>query len=138
MAAGKGLSKRDQKRVAKAVDLAEEYTGLQICVYLGPVRDDTRAHAESMFTEAGLASKPAVLLLVAPAEQRVEMVTAPDVVDRLPDDACARCINVMTPRFAAGDMSGGLVEGVRRLAQEAGPGTTPEGDEELPDLLDGH
>lgn len=138
MAAGRRFGKRAQKKVARAVDLAEDYTGLQICVYLGPVRDDPRVHAESLFAAAGLDARPAVLLLVAPEEHRVEMVTAPEVGDRLPDAACARCIEVMTPLFAAGEMGAGLVEGVRRIAQEAGPGTARAGDEELPDLLDGY
>ena len=131
------LGWRQRKRVARAVDESEEVTGIQICVYLGSVEGDARANAEAMFAAAGLQTKPAVLLLVAPNQRRVEVVTAPDVTDRLPDEACARCIDVMTPRFASGDLAGGLVEGVRRLAAEAGPGTSPEGAEELPDVLDG-
>ena len=147
MAAGSGtrrrakgpaaLGKRQRKLVAQAVDEAEEVTGLQICVYLGSVEADPRAHAEGMFTAAGLHTKPAVLLLVAPAQRRVEIVTSPDITERLSDEACARCIEAMTPRFAAGDLAGGLVAGVRRLSEEAGPGSAAEGAEELPDVLDG-
>lgn len=131
------LRKRQRKAVAQAVDAAEEFTGLQVCVYLGSVDEDARASAEAMFTAAGLDTKPAVLLLVAPDQRRVEIVTAPDVTERLTDEACARCIAEMTPRFAAGDLAGGLVVGLRRLSEEAGPGTAPEGTEELPDMLDG-
>lgn len=137
MAAGERLGRRERKRVARAVDEAEEATGLQICVYLGPVEEDPRAKAELMFVDAGLATRPAVLVLVAPNQHRVEVVTAPGVTDRLPDEACARCIQVMTARFAAGDLAGGLVEGMERLVAEAGPGRPPEGGEELPDILEG-
>ena len=129
------LGKRQRKAVAQAVDTAEEFTGLQICIYLGSVEEDTRAAAEAMFTAAGLDTKPAVLLLVAPDQRRVEIVTAPHITERLTDEACSRCIAVMTPRFASGDLAGGLVAGLRRLSQEAGPGTAGEGTEELPDVL---
>jgi uncharacterized membrane protein YgcG len=131
------LRREDRQTVARAVDAAEEATGLQICVYLGPVEEDARTHAERMFVAAGLHTRPAVLLLVAPSRRRVEIVTAPDARIRLDDAAAARCIGEMTPRLAAGDLAGGIVAGVERLVSEAGPGTPPEGGQEFPDLLEG-
>ena len=133
----KWLRRRDHKRVGRAVDEAEQVTGLQFCVYLGPTGQDSRAHAESLFVEAGLLSRPAVLVLVAPEQRRVEVVTAPAVRARVDDEACARAVEAMTTAFAAGDLPGGLVNGVRQLAAAAGPGAVGPGGEELPDLLEG-
>ncbi|MCU1448397.1 MAG: hypothetical protein JWP02_567 [Acidimicrobiales bacterium] len=129
------LNVRQQKQVERAIDEAEEHTGLQLCVYLGPVGEDARAHAESMFTQAGLHTRPAVLVLVAPELRQVEVVTAPEVRDRVPDEAAQRAVHRMTARFAEGDLTGGLIAGVAEIAEAAGAG--PGGGEELPDLLQG-
>ena len=133
----RALGKRQRRQVERVVDEAEEATGLQLCVYLGPAEGDPRAKAEEMFTKAGLHTRPAVLVLVAPDQRRVEVVTAPAVRDRLTDDACAAAVAEMTPRFASGDLAGGIIAGVRLLADKAGPGTEEPGGEELPDMLDG-
>ncbi|MEO7837276.1 MAG: DUF5130 family protein [Acidimicrobiales bacterium] len=129
------LSKSDHRRVADAVDAAEETTGLQFCVCLGPSEGDARAHAEALFVQAGLHLRPALLLLVEPSQRRVEVVTAPAVRDRVPDAACAEAVAGMTERFAAGDLVGGIIAGVGRLAAVAGAGVAGPDDDELPDVL---
>ena len=130
------LGRRRRREVERAVDQAENSTGLQFCVYLGPSQEDSRAHAEEMFLRAGLQSRPAVLILVAPEQRRVEVVTAPAVRSRVDDESCRVAVGEMTRRFAAGDLTGGIVAGVRQLAEAAGPGAAPPGEEELPDVLD--
>lgn len=131
----RSITRRERRTVDRAVREAELQTGLQFCVYLGPGHEDPRAHAESLFVEAGLHQRPAVLLLVAPDRRRVEIVTAPAVRERLPDEGCARAINVMTPLFAQDRFVDGLVAGVRRLADEAGPGAGPAAVTDLPNVL---
>ncbi|MDP9389559.1 MAG: DUF5130 domain-containing protein [Actinomycetota bacterium] len=131
------LGARQRLAVKRAVAEAEEATGLQLCVYVGPAEGDSRARAEELFVAAGLDTRPAVLVLVAPSEHRVEVVTAPSVRSRLDDATCAAAVERMTGRFAAGDLAGGLVAGVRFLADAAGRGTGPPDAVELPDLLDG-
>ena len=117
------------------MDEAEETTGLQFCVYLGPAEGDPRARAEQLFVDAGLHARPAVLLLVDPRQRRVEIVTAPAVRDRVDDQACARAVDDMTPRFARRDFAGGIEAGLRHLVAAAGPGAAAPGDQELPDVL---
>jgi uncharacterized membrane protein YgcG len=129
------LSARQQRRVEQAIHEAEQTTGLQLSVYLGPTGEDARAHAERLFVEAGLRTRPAVLVLVAPEVRRVEVLTAPEVRARVSDEAAQRAVDRMTERFGAGDLAGGLVAGVDELAAAAGPG--PGGGPELPDLLQG-
>ena len=80
---------------------------------------------------------PAVLLLVAPPQRKVEVVTAPAVRERIPDEAAAEAVTAMVERFRDGDLSGGLIAGIERLATAAGPGTAGPDDEELPDVLGG-
>lgn len=129
------LTRRDRRTVDRAVSDAEVQTGVQFCVYLGPAGEhDARARAESLFVEAGLHERPSVLLLVAPDKRQVEVVTAPPVRDRLPDEACARAIEEMTPLFADGRFADGLVTGLRRLADEAGPSSGPA-PTDLPNIL---
>lgn len=133
----KPLSRRQRRHLEGVVHRAEATTGLQICVYIGPADEDSRAHAESMFQSAGLHTRPAVLVLVAPNVRRVEIVTAPDVKERISDDAAGRAVSAMTERFSRGELAHGLEAGVTALAEAAGPGEAPPDTEELPDLLGG-
>ena len=71
------LSRRRRKKVDQAVQAAERLTGLQFCIYLGPGESDPRQHAESLFVNAGLHERPAVLILVEADRRNVEIVTAP-------------------------------------------------------------
>lgn len=128
------LSRRSLKRIHRAVAAAEQSTGLQICVWVGPSTDDSRSHAEAMFVEAGLHERPGVLVMVAPPQRRVEVVTAPAVVDKLPDAACRAAVEHMTARFAAGDLEGGVLAGLHELARVAGAGAPSGG--KLPNVLD--
>jgi uncharacterized membrane protein YgcG len=135
----KPLSIRQRRRVERAVDEAENLTGLQLCIYLGSVEGETdlRTHAENVFVNAGMHARPAVLLLVAPPQRKVEVVTAPAVRERIPDDAAGEAVTAMVERFRDGDLSGGLIAGIEHLAAAAGPGTAGPDDEELPDVIGG-
>ena len=133
--AGRALSKRQVRRIEQAVDRAERMCGLQFTVFIGGVEDDPRAHAEGLMAELGLASRPAVLLLVAPPQRRFEIVTAPHARERLSDAECRMAAASMTASYAVGDIVGGTCEGLRLLAQYAGPGPDERPEDELPDLL---
>ena len=131
-----GLSRLQRRRVARTVDEAEWYTGLQICVLLGALGEgDARRRAEELFVAAGLDSRPAVLVLVAPDQRRVEVVTAPELRQRVSDQDAAAAVAEMTRLLALDQPTTALVAGVRSLAAAAGPGHPPEDEEELPDLL---
>ena len=126
-----------KRRVDHAVKEAEAATGLQFCVYLGPVEgDDPHAFAEGMFAKAGLADRPGVLLLVAPKEHYVEIVTSADARLRVPDDACEAAIARMVGDFKAGRIDKGIVHGVEYLAEVAGHGDALAGGADFPNVLD--
>jgi uncharacterized membrane protein YgcG len=112
---------------------------LQFAVYLGPTRDDSREHAEAMFHSLGYHALPAVLLVVAPDQRRLEIVTSPAARARITDRHAALAAASMTASFAVGDIVGGVCLGLDMLARYAGP--APEGaalDAELPDVLLGY
>lgn len=110
---------------------------MQFCVYLGPVEgDDPRAFAEGMFTRAGLVERPGVLLLVAPTERSVEIVTSPEARQRVPDEQCEAAVARMVEDFKAGHIDRGIVHGIEYLAGVAGTGTAPAGGADFPNVLD--
>lgn len=133
------MSRRQLRRIASTVDRAEELTGLQFAVYLGPTSADSRAHAEAMLAELGHSDVPAVLLLVAPEQRRLEIVTSAAARTRIADRHCALAATSMTASFAVGDVVGGVCIGVQMLAQYAGaPARDWRPEPELPDVLHGY
>jgi uncharacterized membrane protein YgcG len=84
--------------------------------------------------EMSLRTATAVLLLVEPEARRLEIVTSPAAAQRIDDHAARLAALAMSASFAVGDVAGGVSEGVRLLAQAAGPGERSGAD--LPDLLD--
>ena len=129
------LTRRQRRAVERAVHEAEQATGLQLCVYVGPGEEDTRAHAEALLVNAGLHTRPAVLVLVEPVRRRVEIVTAAEAQARVDDATSELAVATMTRQFARGDLAGGIVAAVDLLAAAAGSGPTPSDAEELPDVL---
>jgi uncharacterized membrane protein YgcG len=109
-------------------------TGLQFCVYLGPTKEEPRALAERLFLTAEAEGHPAVLLVVAPDHRRVEILTAEWARERIPDVACETAIAHMKPMLQARRFDEALVEGIRHLAEVAGPGGAIG--LELPDVFD--
>jgi hypothetical protein len=130
------LKRRDRRSINRAVAEAESHAGLQFCVYLGPAEADTRKQAEELFVNAGLQELPAVLVLVAPDRKKVELLTAPSVRERLPDEDCERVIGEMTQYFARDQFVDGLLVGVGLLAELAGPGTAAAGSTDLPNVIE--
>jgi uncharacterized membrane protein len=133
------LDDAGRSRIGAAVRDAERRTGLQMCVAIGATPDDAHATAERLFVAGGLQERPAILLLVAPEQRQVEILTSPLIRSRVPDAACRRAVDVMVAEFATGALVDGVVAGVAHLAAEA---EAPQagaagngGDTDLPDVL---
>ena len=58
--------------------------------------------------------------MVSPGDGLLEIVTGAESARRLSDRACALAALSMTTSFAGGDLVGGIVTGVRMLAEAAG------------------
>jgi len=108
-------------RLDEALTLSARTTGLGFSVYLGDLGEDTRATAESLHAESGDTASAAVLIAVSPGQRKVEIVTGADSSRRLPDRACNLAVMSMVASFKEGDLTGGLVSGLRMLTDQAGP-----------------
>ena len=132
MAPGDGLAPGQQERIATAIDHARADNGLDVSVLVGDlVLDDLaqfRAGAERLHAALGEErSATAVLLVVAPGQRRVEVVTGPGVRRRVPDRVAALAVLSMTTALTGGDIAGGIVDAIRQIADAAGrrPGLPP-------------
>ena len=125
MAPGEGLAPGQQERIATAIDRARADNGLDISVLVGDLVLDEpsqfRSAAERLHAALGEErTATAVLLVVAPGQRRVEVVTGPAARRRVPDRVAALAVLSMTTAFAGGDLAGGVVDGIRQMAMAAG------------------
>jgi hypothetical protein len=108
---------RQLSRLDEALTLSSRETGLVFSVYVGAFKPPTRAHAEALFEKL---SDEAVLVAVSPGQRVLHIVTGPDSAKRLPNRSCALAALAMRASFANGDLTGGIVTGLRMLADSAG------------------
>ena len=114
------FSYQDLARLDEALTMASRETGLRFTLYLGDLGRRTRARAEELFLQSGEDVGDSVLVAVSPGQRVVEVVTGAGSARRLPDRACALAVLAMTNTFAASDLVGGSVNGLRQLADQAG------------------
>ena len=137
MATGNGLSVSQQERIEHTVSLCRSENGLDVSVLVGDLNltdGDFRAAAETLHAALGERAHSAVLVVVAPGQRKVEVVTGPSARRRVPDRVAALAVLSMTSAFAGGDLAGGVIDGLRQMADAAGkraaipappePGTT--------------
>ncbi|MCP2165077.1 DUF5130 family protein [Goodfellowiella coeruleoviolacea] len=105
----------------EALTLGSRETGLDFSVYLGELGEDTRQRAEQLHAAMGQAASNAVLVAVSPGQRAVEVVTGEESHRRLSDRGCKLAVMSMVASFREGDLIGGLVSGLRMLADQAGP-----------------
>lgn len=126
MAAGEGLNPRQQERIDQVVQSARSENGLDLSVLVGDLELDDltqfRAACERLHAALGERSDKAVLVVVAPGQRRVEVVTGPQVRRRVPDRVSALAVLSMTSAFRGGDLTGGIVDAARQIADAAGRG----------------
>ena len=114
------FSFKELARIDEALTMASRETGLRFTLYVGELRTPTRAHAEELHGRSGEHPADAVLIAVSPGQRVVEVVTGAGAARRLPDRACALAVLSMTSAFSAGDLVGGIVNGLRQLSDQAG------------------
>jgi hypothetical protein len=109
------------ERLDHAASVAGAQSGLLFSVVIGPAEGDVREDAERLL--AGVVdgrAVGAVLVLVDPGARRLEIVTNAIARRRVDDQACALAALSMTTSFTVGDLVGGVVTGLRMLAEAAG------------------
>ena len=107
-------------RLDEALTMSSRETGLRFTLYIGDLGRQTRVQAEELHSRSGSHPSDAVLIAVSPGQKVVEVVTGAGASRRLPDRACALAVLSMTTSFAAGDLVGGIVNGLRQLSDQAG------------------
>jgi uncharacterized membrane protein YgcG len=118
-----GLTPREQERIEQVVLACRNDNGLDVSVLVGDLQTDVsafRAAAERAHAALGDRAAGAVLLVVAPGQRRVEVVTGPQARRRVPDRVAALAVLSMTGAFGGGDLAGGIVDGLRQMADAAG------------------
>ena len=108
-------------RIDEALTLATRATGLLFSLYVGGLAEPTRAAAEAMTPRIPAAPGVGVVLLaVSPGQRVLHIVTARGATKRLPNRVCALAALGMRAAFAGGDITGGVVNGLRMLSDAAG------------------
>lgn len=120
MPSGEPFTNDQQRDIERVLELADAETGLVFSVFVGAVDGDIRDAAEAKHAAFGARATDTVLVLIAPGDRLLEIVTGHNSARRLTDRACALAALSMTTSFAGGDLSGGIVTGVRMLAEAAG------------------
>lgn len=106
-------------RLDEALTMAGRESGLRFSVYLGDLGADPVARVAEL--HAGLEGAPqAVLVAVSPEQRVVEVVTGADARRQLPDRGSKLAVMSMIASFKEGDLLGGLLSGLRMLADQAG------------------
>jgi hypothetical protein len=113
------FSPRQLWRLDEALTMAAKETGLVFSIYVGEMAEPTHDHAEALHAQLDGAPN-AVLLAVSPGQRALDIVTGEQSARRLPDRALALAALSMRASFSSGDLTGGLVNGLRMLADQAG------------------
>ena len=107
-------------RIDEALTLASRETGLTFSVYVGELTGNARATAEELFAKLATRHTAPVLLAISPGQRRLEIVTGGTSADRIPNRVAGLAALAMRASFANGDLTGGIVNGLRQLADAAG------------------
>ncbi|MEO5651689.1 MAG: DUF5130 family protein [Marmoricola sp.] len=118
MPAGDAFSSAQQAEIDRAIRGAETTSRFEFSVYVGPSDGESRPFAQRL--HASLSSPDrSVLILVDPAARLLEIVTGHDVRRTLGNDVVGLAAVEMQTCFAAGDLLGGIVNGLAQLAESA-------------------
>jgi hypothetical protein len=108
-------------RIDEALTLASAETGLTFSVYVGELPGVTRSTAEQMFAKLAETHEAPVLIAISPGQRRLEIVTGGLSAQRIPNRIAGLAALAMRASFSTGDLTGGIVNGLRQLADSAGP-----------------
>ncbi len=115
-----GFTARQLARIDEALTLSSHESGLTFSLYVGELAEPSRATAEGLFSQLATHVDNGVLVAVSPGQRVLQIVTGAGSAPRLPNRACALAALGMRASFANGDLAGGIVTGLRMLADSAG------------------
>jgi hypothetical protein len=106
-------------RLDEALTLASRDTGLNFAIYLGDLGDDPEKRSSELHDSLDDPAE-AVLVAVSPGQRVAEVVTGTEAHTRLPDRGAKLAVMSMVASFKESDLLGGLLSGLRMLADQAG------------------
>jgi len=119
-AIGSGLSAltdAQRKDLQGVLEKARTISGFAFAAYVGPLPE---GRASAVAQHASLRDAVAsVLVAVSPTQRTLEIVTGSAVAVDLDERACQLAALSMVSSFEAGDLMGGLREGIVMLAEHA-------------------
>jgi hypothetical protein len=116
--AGDGFSATQRAELERAVAAVEAAARLRVVLHVG-VLDGGRAGAERLIAAQGPESARALVVAVDPVGRGLEIVTGVEASRVIDDRTCAFAALAMTSSFGAGDLVGGIVNGLQILAAHA-------------------
>lgn len=133
----------DTRKVEEALRAAEATSSGELRVSVAPLFwGDVRRAAERTFDRLGMSAtreRNGVLFFVVPARRRLVLLGDAGVHARVGQAFWDSVTAAVTERFAAGDFTGGLVLGIRRVGAELArhfPSKGAADVNELPDQVD--
>jgi uncharacterized membrane protein YgcG len=117
--AGDAFSDRQRDDIVRAIQLGRRSSGVNFSVYVGAAEGPARAYAKRRHAELGAEAGDSVLIFVDPGARSLEIITGSRARRWVDDRACALAAMTMTSSFAAGNLAGGIAQGVQLLAEHA-------------------
>jgi len=117
--AGEAFSGRQLEAIERALRQAEKSSGLSYSVFVGDTEGDPRAAGRRLLGSLGAGAAEHVVVVVDPAHRDLAILCGARAAYHLDDRATALAAMSMTSSFAAGDLAGGVVDGLRTLAEHA-------------------
>lgn len=120
MPSGDAFTDAQVREISQAVTAASRDTGLHFSVFVGEVDRPVRNYAERLHAALGDQAADGVLVCVSPGDRELEIVTGAGSGRRLNDQSCALAAMSIASQFAGGDLVGGIITGMRMMADTAG------------------
>lgn len=117
--AGDAFSDRQRDEIVRAIQRGRRSSGVNFSVYVGAADGPARAYAKRRHAELGAEAGDSVLIFVDPGARSLEIVTGSRARRWVDDRACALAAMTMTSSFAAGNLAGGIAQGLQVLAEHA-------------------
>jgi hypothetical protein len=115
---GEAFTDAQSQEIARAVAEAERESGWVFGLEVGPSADDTRGYAEALHARLP-DPRHSILVQVDPDRRTLEIVTGDEVRRVVSNRAAALVAVTMQSAFAGGDLTRGLVAGIRQLGELA-------------------
>jgi uncharacterized membrane protein YgcG len=117
--AGEAFSAGQVQAIERAIAQAHAESGLHYSVFVGAPDGDLREQGRALLGALGTDADNAVVVVIDPAQRRLEILTGAAAARHLDDRATALGAMSMTSSFTAGDLAGGIVAGLHTLSEHA-------------------